>query len=313
MSYILEAIAKSEAERQQQDMPRAEALALPTATSPGPRRTWLYLIAGALLLNALLLAIWIRSDPTAPVPSNAPGAAVSPETNAKSEDEASATVTHDSTSTQKTATGANDVPLVAVTDIQPDTGIVDPGKSPVSKVSAGRRQDAPPSTSTPRPVDHNVSGQIARTDDALLPPVETGDADTRNTNRADTAASAAAVIADTDTAWRRIEPDSLSKAIGTVRQQVAAPDDDSLFYKISRLGDLPDAVRKDLPTVAFSGHLYSSNPQSSLVFVGDGSPVITGQQIAEDLFLHEITPGGVVVEFRGYLIEVGVLQNWKLN
>jgi general secretion pathway protein B len=83
--------------------------------------------------------------------------------------------------------------------------------------------------------------------------------------------------------------------------------------KVSRISELPGTVRKDLPTIIFSGHLYSSNPDSSFVFVDEGRPVRKGQQIANELFLHEITPTGVIVEFRGYLIEVGVLQGWTLH
>jgi hypothetical protein len=49
------------------------------------------------------------------------------------------------------------------------------------------------------------------------------------------------------------------------------------------------------------------------VFVNEGRAVRKGQKIANELFLYAITPTGVIVEFRGYLIEVGVLQNWTLN
>ena len=68
-----------------------------------------------------------------------------------------------------------------------------------------------------------------------------------------------------------------------------------------------------LPSVAFTGHLYSSNSKSSYVFMDDGRQLIEGQQIVDELILHEITPTGVIVEFRGYLIDIGVLQNWSLN
>jgi hypothetical protein len=41
--------------------------------------------------------------------------------------------------------------------------------------------------------------------------------------------------------------------------------------------------------------------------------VVVGQQIEDELVLYEITASGVIVKFRRYLIEVGVLQNWALN
>jgi general secretion pathway protein B len=120
-----------------------------------------------------------------------------------------------------------------------------------------------------------------------------------------------------DTAgWIRIGPDTLSNKAAAGQPAVASQgkqDAGTALRKVSRLSELPVAVRNDLPRVVFSGHLYSSDPSSSMVFVDDGRPVTQGRQIANGLFLHEITPTGVVVEFRGYLIDVGVLQNWTLN
>ncbi|MHC4222173.1 MAG: general secretion pathway protein GspB, partial [Planctomycetota bacterium] len=115
--------------------------------------------------------------------------------------------------------------------------------------------------------------------------------------------------------WERIEPDTLSnKALsGQGDEPVRNLPDPGVMTVVSRLSGLPGAVRKDLPTVVFSGHLYSSNPDSSVVFVDNGRPVKKGRLIMDELYLHEITPTGVIVEFRGYLIEVGVLQNWTLN
>jgi len=66
MSFILDAIAKSELERQQQEVPSARNLALQVHSSQRAPRVWPYLLAGALLLNAILLVIWMQSDPSLP-------------------------------------------------------------------------------------------------------------------------------------------------------------------------------------------------------------------------------------------------------
>lgn len=118
------------------------------------------------------------------------------------------------------------------------------------------------------------------------------------------------------TAWIHIGPDSLSNKTHTGQDIVpkeSTQNNAVMYRKVSSLRELPDAVRKDLPRVVFSGHLYSSNPRSSVVFMDTGRPMKQGQEIADELYLQEITPTGVIVEFRGYLIDVGVLQNWTLN
>ena len=66
MSYILDAIAKSEQERQQQEVPGARVLALPASRVQQPRRIMPYLVVGALLLNAVMFVVWMQSSQTIP-------------------------------------------------------------------------------------------------------------------------------------------------------------------------------------------------------------------------------------------------------
>ena len=105
------------------------------------------------------------------------------------------------------------------------------------------------------------------------------------------------------------EPALDAAATGSSAQSAAAPEGESVAGD-SRLASLetdPGA------SVAVAGHLYSKNPRASYVFIDGGRQVVAGQQITDELLLDEITPTGVVVEFHGYLIEVGVLQNWSLK
>ena len=128
--------------------------------------------------------------------------------------------------------------------------------------------------------------------------------------------SVAATTGDDTADWIHIGPDTLSSETdsgNSVESFQGVQQTNVMPRKISKISELPGTVRGNLPTVVFSGHLYSSNPESSVVFIENGRPVKRGRQIADGLSLHEITPTGVIVEFRGYLIEVGVLQNWTLN
>ncbi|MDH5355112.1 MAG: general secretion pathway protein GspB [Gammaproteobacteria bacterium] len=208
MSFILDAIAKSEQERQQQEVPQAQVLALPLDNTPAKRRLLPYFIAAALLLNIIFLAIWIQSS-------------------------------------------------------QPDRENI-PALEKVEPIEAPTAQLV-----APEPVTQVVEQEVAEPEILVSPP----------------------------------------KPIPAPATQESKP----LLSDISSLSELPGNIRKDLPTIVFSGHLYSSNPAASFVYVDNNRPVRKGQRIVGDVYLHEITPTGVVVEFRDYLIDVGVLQNWTLN
>lgn len=59
MSYILEALKKSDQERQQGLAPGLQTVQVPVTRPTGSRRLWLYLVTAALLLNAAVLGWWL--------------------------------------------------------------------------------------------------------------------------------------------------------------------------------------------------------------------------------------------------------------
>ena len=279
MSFILDAIAKSERERQQQEMPGPRILALPASHAPPSRGLLPFIVIGALLLNAAVLVAWIQSgQPPLSAPSQAPPGvgtddyrqnAVATDTLAVPDPAPPITIKPEATKPEHTTTAD-------------DTGMDEP---------LGAQQDAAVAMAGGKSTVV-VGGPTAMQSETL------SDA------------------ASDEAGWIRIGPDTLSNRARS--GQPAAPEPltnafGALPRKVSSLGELPAAVRDELPKVVFSGHLYSSDPDSSIVFVDEGRPVTQGRQIVDELYLREITPGGVIVEFRGYLIDVGVLQNWTLN
>ncbi len=279
MSFILDAIAKSEQERQQQEVPGAQTLALPASSVQQPRRFLPYFVVGALLLNAAVLVIWMQAGQTLPnwssptqtdnIDRPTQQAIVSDEVNSS-----------DSTVSVGVTANATTPEMVAENDIT---------------ASMNESLDQLEST-TPARLSETTIEIPGEPETVESEPVTTTTAEDPNE-------------------WERIDPDTLlNKALsGQGTEPVRNILDTGVMNKVSRLSELPSAVRRDLPTVVFTGHLYSSNPDSSVVFVDEGRPVMKGRQIMDELFLHEITSTGVIVEFRGYLIEVGVLQNWTLN
>jgi len=64
-------------------------------------------------------------------------------------------------------------------------------------------------------------------------------------------------------------------------------------------GDLPDAVRAQLPALKVTGATHSNNPAYRMAIV-NGQVLHEGEQAAPGLLLERIEPGRTVWSFRGY-------------
>ena len=302
MSFILDAIAKSEHDRQQQEVPGAHTLALPVGSAQRPRRILSYMAMVALILNAIVLVIWMQPDrsPFNWISLLNSDAIEQPTQQVVISDNTPAT--NQSTPVEVTTMAASSKKIVE-TDITTSNATASNISSPT--LPAQTRKTVLPSESLAEP-----SGGT------LVEARDTG-AELEGKSELSSPRNLVETKGGEGTAGDRIEPDILPSKIGPGELANKASTTQSagevIARRVSRLSELPADVRRDLPSVAFTGHLYSSNSKSSYVFVGDGRPVNEGQQIVDELILHQITPTGVVVEFRGYLIDIGVLQNWSLN
>jgi general secretion pathway protein B len=302
MSFILDAIAKSEHDRQQQEVPGARTLALPIGSAQRPRRILSYLAIGALLLNAIVLVIWMQPD-------RSPFSWISLLNSDAIERSTQQVVLSDNTPAANQATSVEVTTMAASSKKSVETEIT------ASNATAGNIS----SPTLPSQARKTVlpSESFAKSNGGTLVETRKTGADLEGKSELSPPRNLGETKGGEDTAGVRIEPDTLpgniapwERANKTLATQSV---EEVIARRVSRLSELPADVRRDLPSVAFTGHLYSSNPRSSRVFVDDGRPLIAGQQIVDELILHEITPTGVVVEFRGYLIDIGVLQNWSLN
>lgn len=68
--------------------------------------------------------------------------------------------------------------------------------------------------------------------------------------------------------------------------------------RLPELHELPEALQRDIPALSVSGYIYAEQP-------GDRSIIINrkflreGDQVATDLLLEKLTPGGMILNFRG--------------
>jgi general secretion pathway protein B len=302
VSFILDAIAKSEHDRQQHEVPDARTLSLPAGSAQRPRRVLSYLLLVALLLNVIALAIWMQSDRSLLNWFSLSRGDTIEQSTAQAIESENSSATNQIASVDVAATAASSKSTVEIdnTSSKPAAAHTSSPKliSQTEKTVSTSESLAEAKGETlaePRATDADLAGESA-----LTPPQHVAETKSKE-----------------DTALVRIEPDILSNKVPPGEFTNPAPGGQDagkvVPRKVSHLSELPADVRRDLPSVDFSGHLYSSNPESSYVFVSDGRPVTEGQRITDELFLHKITPTGVIVEFRGYLIDVGVLQNWNLN
>ena len=302
MSFILDAIAKSEHDRQQQEVPDARTLALPVVIAQRPRRILSYMAIGVLLLNAIFLVIWMQPDqPPFNWISLLNSDAIDPPTRQ--------VIKLDNTPATSKVSSVEDTTMAASSKKIVETGITE------SDATAGNISSPTLSVQNRKTVLSSES-LTEPNGGALVETHDTG-ADLEGNSELSQPRILAETLGGEGTAGVSIEADTLPSQIGPEEFSNKTPTTQSvgevIARRVSRPSELPTGVRRDLPSVAFTGHLYSSNSKSSYVFMDDGRQLIEGQQIVDELILHEITPTGVVVEFRGYLIDIGVLQNWSLN
>lgn len=69
------------------------------------------------------------------------------------------------------------------------------------------------------------------------------------------------------------------------------------------LDDLPASVRGELPKLKFAGHTYSAIPQDRLIIINSGIKR-QGDLVESGLKLEEITWDGVILDFRGMRFQV---------
>jgi general secretion pathway protein B len=84
----------------------------------------------------------------------------------------------------------------------------------------------------------------------------------------------------------------------------ASPPPAATGERIYAMADLPEAIRRDLPKLAFGGATYSSDAASRMVIL-NGQVFHEGDTVARDLQLQTVKRKSAVLAFRGYRYEMG--------
>ena len=69
--------------------------------------------------------------------------------------------------------------------------------------------------------------------------------------------------------------------------------------RVYRVGELPEAIRRDLPNLTLGGAMYSDRAASRMLII-NGQVFHEGDTLGPDLSLRHIRLKEAVLEFRGY-------------
>lgn len=318
MSYILEALRKSEQERQLGTPPTLPA-SQPLPPSPTPRPVLLrYGLAAGLLLAIGVAIGWLqpwRAKPVAadrepvvasaaaPLPARLPAPVAELPPPAEMPRPAAAAVAEPL---------ARPVPpppattIAAPAALQPAARAVSPRPMPAPVAAAaaerpsaaGPLSPAPASAATPAPAGPPTAALPPQPSAAVAPQVAASFSP---------ATATSAPVAAPTTVPPRIETSAAvrSEPVAPAKATPAAAGDGTPEPRIVPLAELPAAVQQELPKIAVALHAYSSKPQDRLVSINDRL-LSEGDYVVPGLRLEQITPDGMVLSFRGYRFSRGV-------
>ena len=282
MSYILEALKKAQAERQLGNAPTIhapQAAPVAQASAAASRRPlFVGLGAGALVVVAGAVLLWRAAPAGAPAGQVAAAPAV---TGPAAGAPAAGSPATGSPSVESSAAGSPAAGSPASPAASPAA------TAPVAPAGSAPAASAPAATlevSAPPPPPQAEAPRVAQARPA--PPLAHAPA------HAPAAQPAAAAPVPAPT------PAQAQAASAPVR--APAPEDSLPF-----LQQLPDAVQRDIPRVAFGGYMYSANPADRLLLV-DKSLRHEGEEVAPGLVLEKLLPRAAVMNYRGMRFRVGL-------
>ncbi|MDH4233252.1 MAG: general secretion pathway protein GspB [Nitrospirota bacterium] len=270
MSYILDALKKSEKERQRGSVPDVLTLQDSIAQEPKKRLLWPYLLIVALLLHAglivWLLGIW------------------QPKTN-KISSPASEQIGSRTLKSMRADTG---VPLPVGTASY--SQVKTTGSEGKAYVNDSREKSVPPVEkhtkikvkSAPQDVAVQTQSDVKRRVESK--PLQTIDTGTLYE------------VMPFEPKNVRVTP---SGSQNTTDVEIAAG------KKVFNLKELPLSIQQKLPAFSISVSLYSDDPSSRMARI-NGQVIREGQYLTAGLKLEEITPDGVIFIYQNYHFRVGL-------
>jgi general secretion pathway protein B len=268
MSYILEALKKAQAERQLGDTPTlhaAQVVADAPERTPARRMPMLFGAAGGLVGAGAVAMLFWRHEAPPQVVAQAPAPAAA-----------------------APAIAAPAIPAAApggTTDATAAGNVA----APAQVAAAGPAIAAP----TPVALAPHAAPLPAR---AASPAPALATARPSSPPQSPAAGLRAGAPARTETRPLAIEPGA--------RMPLPAPAP-ATEEVVRTLAELPEAIQREVPKVAFGGYMYSPNAADRLVLV-DKTLRHEGEELAPGLLLEKLLPKTAVLNYKGYRFRVGL-------
>ncbi|MCR9277532.1 MAG: general secretion pathway protein GspB [Pseudomonadaceae bacterium] len=321
MSYILDALNKQEGEVQN------------TANQPGQfavepsKRSWLPVLALALIANAIIVGIWLWQKPA-------------PEQAAQDNTSRPATMSEDTSAAPQTAAQISAAPTLAAPTLAAPT--LAAGADPVRQPDLAQRAedskddavttfadmptpDVEPLTAT-RPASSARPTPQAKPPGAVASTANASDQLTITTQPGEVVISPPGarpiiieegVTSATETPTTENQAQTLSQALAPSLSQppeqiatpAATPREPANTPTFIQFAELDGATKARFPPIDVSTHIYAEDTDLRAV-VFESRRLQEGDTIAGLPLLH-ITETGLVVRFEGKLIEISVLDDWE--
>lgn len=263
MSYILDALKRAEAERDQGAVPGVHVKQLASYDEPDAQTTpiWLWaLAAAALVMAAGGAGYWWWRLPAKEVVANSPSAPASPAQMPASE---------------------LPVPVVA---LPPTPAVVDNAASVATKLPAKTDLPTKPLKSPPPVVAVQVAPQPspAKRAAAVAPAIPTA---------AVPAATPAPAPAQVATAKPPVSPAPVPTAPANSGKGATGSG-------IPMLSELPEALRRQIPPLSIAGAVYSDDPNQRMLIINNQT-FGQGNQVGSGVQLEEIHSSSSIFSFQG--------------
>jgi general secretion pathway protein B len=269
VSYILDALRKSEQQRQLGVAPRLLTVHAPLEPDAQPAFLKYGLIAAALIGAGVAIGWWQPWQQARPLPATASVAAEMPESRPRD-------------------------PLPAPLPVLPEVASGPAMPMPMQKTRVAMKPTAAPAVASLKQDTHQPAAPPPQT--RALPPAAVAplkEAATPVRETAPALAPAPAVAAETPVAL-------LQK-----QSADAPPADAAQEQKVLLMAELPAAIRQEIPAMSIPVHTYSDTPTERIVGINDRL-LREGEYLAPGLKLELIAPDGVVFSYKNYRFRHGL-------
>jgi general secretion pathway protein B len=287
MSYILDALKKSEKERQRGSLPDMLTVQDIVAEKPKKRFVWPALLVAVLLLNAGVFVWWSGFFQTKEVKimRNSMPVALPSSTN-----EATREISGRDKSTPESAE-----------PISPQLSSVDSNIAPLIKKPVSPLVDK--NSLRSKGPEGIVDVRKKRLPAHAVSPKETAKAVELSPAEPDQGEGTGSLLSEPT--GRISETIDENRIYSSIRQKLPSFSITADENKLYHLKELPPSVRQNLPPFSISALMYASSPASRMVRIND-QMLHEGQELSAGLKLVEITKDGVIFRIQKYRFYVGV-------